>query len=321
MDMLKRALFLVLFLALLSGCGFTGGNEPAKDGLEATAPAPSATSQTVLSTSSSTVTSTPTRPIPSSTPDTRLSPDDWQEWPVIPAAISGRALEIYQHGNRSGNNPRAFSKIGDCESTPSWFLGAFDGRPDGYSLGEYGYLQSTIEYFQGSYSRTSLAAGRGFTTANELTALWADPKNCNTNETPLACEIRVNRPAFAFVMLGSNDIYHQDTFEPNMRKILDTLMEDGIVPILVTKADNLEGDHAINATIVRLAYEYDLPLWNFWLAVQPLPSHGLQTDGSHLTTDTPFFDDPVKMRSAWPWRNLGALQMLDTVRKAVSSQP
>ncbi len=68
------------------------------------------------------------------------------------------------------------------------------------------------------------------------------------------------------------------------------------MPILATKADNLEGDQAINATIARLAYEYDLPLWNFWLAVQPLPDHGLQPDGSHLTWAGPYFDDPVRMR-------------------------
>ena len=34
----------------------------------------------------------------------------------------------------------------------------------------------------------------------------------------------------------------------------------------------------LNRTIVRLAYEYDLPVWNYWLAVQGLPDRGLDRD-------------------------------------------
>jgi hypothetical protein len=149
-------------------------------------------------------------------------------------------LEIYRRGQQLGNSPSAFSKVGDCEATPSWFLGAFDGNPGEYSLGSYGDLQAVIAQFHGSYGRTSLAAGRGFTAANVLAPLWADHTQCEANETPLACEVRVNRPSFAFVMLGTNDVYHQETFDANMRLILDALIQDGVVPILATKADNLE---------------------------------------------------------------------------------
>ena len=53
----------------------------------------------------------------------------------------------------------------------------------------------------------------------------------------------------------------------------------------------------------QIAYDYDVPLWNFWAAVQPLPNHGLSSDNFHLTFARSFFDDPVRMRSAWPWRN------------------
>ncbi len=87
------------------------------------------------------------------------------------------------------------------------------------------------------------------------------------------------------------------------------------MPIIATKADNLEGNHAINATIAQIAYEYDIPLWNFWAALQPLPDRGLWSDGFHLTFARNFFDDPVRMKNAWPWRNLTALQTLDVVRK------
>ncbi len=109
-----------------------------------------------------------------------------------------------------------------------------------------------------------------------------------------------------------------DRFEDNMRQILDILIEDGIVPILYTKASNLEGDWTINAITGRLAYEYDVPLWNFWRAVQPLPGHGLRADGMHVTWGYNYFDDPVAMRNGWPWRNLTALQALEAVWGAVA---
>jgi hypothetical protein len=304
----KSVFFWFLFLTLFSSCARPASPEPSAT------PVPAAA---VLSTSAQTA--SPASTLTSSpTPDLRLPPDRWQEWPVVPQSFSPRLLEIYRRGQELGNSSTAFSKVGDCEATPSWFLGAFDGNPGDYSLGDYSYLQEVVDAFHGSFDRTSLASGRGFTAANTLTSLWADPKVCEAGETPLACEIRVQRPSYAFVMLGTNDVYHQDTFDANMRQILDTLIENGVIPILATKADNLEGNHSVNLEIARLAYDYDLPLWNFWLAVQPLPAHGLQEDGSHLTWAGPFFDDPDRMLAAWPWRNLTALQVLDAVWRAVA---
>lgn len=258
-------------------------------------------------------------PLPTDTlaPTATLGPNDWQSLPVIPA-VSHTARQIYQRGLALGNDPTAFSKVGDCESTPAWFLGDFDRNPPPYRLGEHTDLEAVILQFAGSLGRTSLAAGRGFNVSSVLTALWADPAQCQPGETPLACEIRVHRPSIAFVMLGTNDRWHQDRFEAQMRLILDALVEQGVVPILATKADNLEGDGSINLTIARLALEYDLPLWNFWLAVQPLPDHGLQPDGAHITWGYNLFDDPLEMGRGWPVRNLTALQSLDAVWRGLA---
>jgi hypothetical protein len=117
-------------------------------------------------------------------------------------------------------------------------------------------------------------------------------------------------------LLGTNDAVNPKTFEGHMRKIIDYTLAQGTLPILGTKADNIEGDHSINQTIARLAFEYDLPLWNYWLAVQDLPGHGLQEDGSHLTYAGPFFNDPAVLKRAWPVRNLNALQILNETMKA-----
>jgi hypothetical protein len=95
------------------------------------------------------------------------------------------------------------------------------------------------------------------------------------------------------------------------------MIERGVLPILASKPDNLEGDYSINRTIYKLSLEYELPFWNLWAATDPLPNHGLQEDGAHLTWAPNFFDDPRVMRSGWPWRNLTALQVLDFVWQAL----
>lgn len=250
---------------------------------------------------------------PTAVPTATFDPESWMNMPVIPT-LSPRAMNILKDGLSRGNNARVFSKIGDCESRSVWFLGDFDQGPQYYALGSYQTeLAPVIEYYAGSFNRLSMAATPGFTAASLMSPIWADKAKCEKNEGPLACEYRLNRPALAFILLGSNDASNPKTFEGHMRKVIEYSIEQGVLPILGTKADNTEGNYAINATIARLAYEYDLPLWNYWRAVQDLPNQGLQEDGVHLTFATSFFDNPESMKRAWPVRNLNALQILKLV--------
>jgi hypothetical protein len=254
-----------------------------------------------------------------STPQPTFDPQTWSSLPIIPD-FSPRALEILKDGLAKGQNPNAFSKIGDCESQASWFLGDFDLRPKVYSLGTYeSDLQPVIDHFPGSFKRVSLAARPGFSSASLMAPIWADKTICEKNETPLACEYRVQKPIVAFILLGSNDATNPKTFEGHMRKVIEFSISKGVLPILGTKADNTEGDHYINSKIAQLADEYQIPLWNYWAAVQNLPGHGLQEDGVHLTFGTAHFDDPQMMKKAWPVRNLNALQVLERVMKAVET--
>ncbi|MFN3741656.1 MAG: SGNH/GDSL hydrolase family protein [Anaerolineales bacterium] len=242
------------------------------------------------------------------------TPTVWQEWPILPSGISDKMKEAYQKGIEAGNNPRAFSKIGDGNASASWFLDAFD--QGNYDLGDYAALQATVDYFSGSFARRSLAAGSGFTTVTLFEP--ARSQECLAEETRLDCELRLHRPSFALILFGTSEAYSPDKFESGMRRILDHLLAKGVVPVLFTKADNREGDHRINAIIVNLAQEYQVPLVNFWRAVQPLPRHGLQPDGEHITWGGNFFGDPLAMQNAWPWRNLLTLQMLDLLRQSLS---
>ncbi len=268
-----------------------------------------------------TIQETPTLPKPviTNTPRATLSPDAWMDLPIVPE-VSNKVTEIYQTGLSLGNNPQRFSKIGDCGSTPAWFLGDFDRGPEFYNLGDHAHLEEVIKAFNGSFERTSLAARSGFNASSLFSPLWSDRTYCQANESPLACEYRVNKPVIAFIMLGTNDIWKPEEFEPQMRKILEFSIENGVIPIISTKADNAEGDHFINMTIANLAWEYEIPLLNYWLAVQPLPDQGLQEDGAHLTWGRNFFNDPQAMSKAWPVRNLTALQALNAVWQKIKSQ-
>jgi hypothetical protein len=308
---MKRMMSLIVSLVFLSACSPALQSPTA---VPTQAPRASATIAPNEVASSTPVSATTVVAIPS-TPT--LVPDAWKSLPVVPSNVSQRVREIYLEGQKLGNQPNVFSLVGDCDATPTWFLGDFDLGPDHYDLGQYTDLQDEISYFHGSFSRQSLAVRRGFVAASVLTHFWADPKQCTKDETPLSCELRVSKPSFVFIVLGTNDYNHREVFEPNMRKILDALIANGVVPILGTKADNMEGDYSLNATIAQLAYEYQLPLWNFWAATQPLPKHGLDEDLTHLTWASNDFSDPSRMQAAWPWRNLTALQTLNVVWNAV----
>jgi hypothetical protein len=260
---------------------------------------PTQTSQKATATAEPSPTPTP-KPTPSPTPDTRLKPDEWQSWPVVPEA-TGRAREIYQAGLSMGNDPHHFSKVGDCQSIQEAFMGFFD-IPTRYSLDkDMAHLKVTIDQFAGSFLRDGMAVHGGFTAASPLSPMLANPDTCQPGETPLECEFRVHKPVIVFIRMEVWwDGRTEETYETYMRRIIDYAIEKGAVPILATKADNVEGDHHINLTTARLAYEYDLPLWNFWRAAQQLPNRGLR-DSFHISYD------------AWNELSYTGLETLDAI--------
>jgi hypothetical protein len=255
---------------------------------------------------------------PADGPKPHLAPGEWMELPIVPT-VTTTARRIYQQGLRHGNDPHAFSKVGDCQNVPSLFLGVFDD-PGAYRLRPEDLdLQATIDWYSGSFSRDSLAVRGGFNAASVLSPVWADVDACERDENPLECELRLHKPSVVIINLETWWEKSSESYELYLRTIIETTISYGVVPILSTKADNLEGDNSINATIADLAVEYDIPFWNFWRAAQSLPGDGLQDDGFHLTYAQNFFDDPDRMKTAWPWRNLTALQALDAVRRGLAA--
>lgn len=225
-------------------------------------------------------------PTASPTPAPTLS--DWREAPISPESISDRVLEIYAEGQRQGRDPASFSVIGDCQSIPYVFMGPF-GRGELEPDAAESQLWNAINYFEESFDRWSVTARGGFTAASILNSLQADSDECKPGETPLTCELRLNNPAYAFITLETwLDPETIDRYEVYLREILDTVIANGVVPILLTKADSSEmgdGTHVINPVIVQLAYEYQVPLVNFWRAAQYLDNFGIdpEREGFHLS--------------------------------------
>lgn len=125
------------------------------------------------------------------------------QMPAVPTDISDSMREVYQRRLDMGNDPKRFSVIDDCQNVSSYFLSTFD-KPGDFSLGEYAYLQPTIDYYQGSFSRTSLAVQCGFNAAAVLSPLRADPKSCNPGESPLDCELTARLESFYRVRRHGN---------------------------------------------------------------------------------------------------------------------
>lgn len=241
--------------------------------------------------------------------DVRLDPADWQHWPVIPA-ISQHAVDVFLRGVEAGNDPQHFSILGDCQA-PVWKLfGRFDWSTFQLSE-EYAYLQPTIDHYAGQWGRNSVTVVDGNTVASLFSVYWADPEVCKSGETQIECELRLNNPNLALLMLGTNWKRQPEEFETRLRQAVEYLIARNILPVIVTKADSHGPDWPLNSAMARVAYDYDLPLWNFWLAVQDMPNHGLDPNdkrGIHIVPQ------------AYPVKRMSGLETIDTVLQAVYGQ-
>ena len=309
----KGILWMISMTCLLASAGCSSATMPNTQAVTITL-SPSSTPLPASATTTATVTVTPfltpTPTItPTATPDTRLKPRDWAAWPVVPQ-VSMRAKEIYLQGVKLGITPRTFSVVGDCQSEPEVFLGIY--ATDRYYLSsDYQYLQETINYFQSSFSHKSVLVRDGLSAPSALSPLWADPQVCRSDENPVQCELRLYKPMIVFINLGTvwREGASADKYEEYLRQIVELVIASGAVPILSTKADNVEGDHSINLATARVAYDYDIPLWNFWTAADHLPNHDLdpKRNDIYLTPD------------AWDVRNFVAIKTLDAIWRELGS--
>jgi hypothetical protein len=249
----------------------------------------------------------PSLPPPSPT----LSPDEWKTWPVIPI-VDPTIRAIYEYGQTLGNDPRAFSLFGDCQARPDEFFGVFETNAD-FLKSLSPDLKETVANFEGSFNRESPTAQDGTTPGALLWTQWHQGQfTCTFAETPVECELRIHHPSFVIIQIGT---HFESRNTEYLRKIIVQLIDQGIVPILATKADNREKDERVNRDMARLASEYDLPLWNFWAAVSDLPNHGLYT-----REDRPLQGDIYLTEEAARIHRMTGLEALNVVWRAVTGE-
>lgn len=222
--------------------------------------------------------------------DVRMDPNEWQSWPVVPT-ISQHAVDIYLTGLANGRISGHFSILGDCQA-PQWKLfGLFDYPA--FTLNEDSqYLYPTVEQFVGQWSRDGVTVRSGNTVASLNSVYWSNPNLCGGTETPIECELRLNNPSVAFIMLGTNWGNGKDAdFDWRLRETVEYLIAQNVLPIIVNKADPANPyvrDFPLNRIMAQIAYDYDIPLWNFWESVQHLNNFGLDpydTRRIHLGDD------------------------------------
>lgn len=235
--------------------------------------------------------------------DPNPSAADWRSWPVVPR-LSKTAAEIFWYGvNHMGTNPDYFSKVGDCQSYSNVFLGNYDQITGYYELpDEERYLEDAIQFYSKAFGAESLAVNNGMSVASVLTSTWADPAFCDPYESMIHCELRVNNPSIIFVNLGTNWNTDWDTsiYYDYLDELVYTIIENGTLPILSSKADDVEGGHEINEITATIAKKYGIPFFNFWAEAQKLENGGLdpQRENIYLSMDA------WKIRSYWALKTL-----------------
>ncbi len=243
----------------------------------------------------------------------------------VVSGVTAKAREIFVRGQALGNQAHVFTRVGDSITASPYFLTPFGSG--GYDLGAYQNELWDVVRFYSTFGSASLAAGNGWGADRILQAGYNAPDVCGS-DSPLVCEYRIRKPAVALIMIGTNDSGGVDpaVYERNLSRIVEISIEMGVIPILSTIPPKLNdawnGQRAVqwNGIIKNVARRYDVPLMDYWLALQNVPNNGIGEDGIHPSVPpneaTGRFTTE-NLRYGYTIRNLVALQALDAVRRYV----
>jgi hypothetical protein len=291
----------------------------------------------------------------------------WRSAPVVPKlgrGIRSKLAGVLATGRRRGNRADVFAKVGDSISqSPAFLQGIGCGQ---VAIGGHSSLRSAIKYFSArrlegtsadcpaanSFSRASAATQAFAVSEWALSAGANSNSSCEPGESPLTCELRIDRPGWAVVLFGTNDvtvgsdIVHADTlpgFLESMGEIITEATRDGTVPILSTIPPRIDPtDEAwterFNGALYRLARSRRIPMINLWRALDPLANHGLSADNLHPSlyggAGCTGYCDPAScapacqaanftamgLRYGYDVRNLITLETLARLRQAIRAR-
>jgi hypothetical protein len=270
---------------------------------------------------------------------------EWEELPVTPAlgpVIRGHLERVAARGERVGNLPGVFAKIGDSISASPSFLQALACRRP--QLGAWSGLRGTVEFFgatpvprgaeearcevSDSYSRVGVAAVPGWRAVDALAPLESPPE-C-LGQPAVSCELGLLHPSVALIMFGTNDLtdFTAVQFRRDLARVVRLVAGAGTIPVLSTIPPRRQWPYSqrvarFNAEIAALAENRALPLWNYWrqMTEPGVPDQGLGEDGVHPSalcppcTDIDFRSE--RLEQGYTLRNLGALRVLDRLRRLV----
>lgn len=246
--------------------------------------------------------------------------------PAFNDATIARVRAIRAAGLARGNRADVFAKVGDSITEAAGFLAdlGFDYETD---YGRYGCLRATRDFFastslgsdSNSFNRASGAAMGGWLSSQPL---LGDPAS------PLRAELDATRPLYAIVMIGTNDLASGTlaAYTTNLTRIVTIIEEYGTVPVVSTMPDRPEDVRfaplvtSFNDAVRALAASRNLPLVDYWQAMQDLPNHGVSDDGIHPSIFRDMGDaqgrqlSDAALRFGYNMRNLTALLMLERLR-------
>jgi hypothetical protein len=270
---------------------------------------------------------------------------EWEELPVVPAlgpVVAGHVEKIAARGTSLGNQPGVFAKIGDSiTASPSFLQALACRRPQ---LGAWSELRGTVGFFaettvprgtevaqcevSNSYSRVGVAAVPGWRAVDAL-ALLESPPEC-LGLPAVRCELQLLHPSVALIMFGTNDLtdFSAVQFRRDLARVARIVAGAGTIPVISTIPPRAQWPYSqrvarLNAEIAVLAENRALPLWNFWRQmVEPgVPDQGLGEDGVHPSALCPpctaIDFRPAGLKQGYALRTLGALRVLDALRRRV----
>jgi len=237
---------------------------------------------------------------------------------------------VYQQGKTVGANPGVFSAIGD--TPPEDFL--FDlagGTGDFGDLTDASDLSDVVFYFAVAALQNgnsfqaggALASGGDWTVNDLLNSNNSDPTICQPGETPIDCEMRVNKPAVVLVFVGRNDVFAGtpvDQFETDLNTVVNKIIDGGGIPVLTTIPGDVNSYPVLleyNTVIIRISDDNELPLINMARVMSNYP----ERVNSDLTlsdsgNDTLYSQQIVQIYGR-SMRNVLALRMLQQLKLMV----
>jgi hypothetical protein len=268
--------------------------------------------------------------------------------PVVPRIDQGlkdRLRAVFLAGLDAGRRPGVFAKVGDSHTDSRYFLEAVGcGYVD---FGPFGDLAPTVDYFRqvevpvgkarprcglgNSFTRRGVSVKVGWTAAHALAPMRPELPECPApDNNGLKCELKSLSPSVALIMFGTNETTGGDAerYYQALSEVTRQALDLKVIPVLSTipprvdKAVMAERVRRFNEIVVQVGAEQQVPVWNYWLALQTpdAANAGLLRDGIHLNTyraNQPASFAPDALHYGYNVRNLTALQVLDKLRRVV----